>query len=97
MDNDSIVRIGKYLVVEKLERPKKQKTEEWMVLNNHGHFLGSVHWYSPWRQYCFEPVEDNNAIFNNQCLLDIAVFLEAETEKRKTHWSTKKGDRNGTR
>lgn len=84
-------RIGRYLQVEKLAKPKSQKTEEWMVLNDSNYFLGSIRWYSPWRQYCFEPGEDVDAIFNNQCLLDIAVFLQAETEKRKTHWMTRKG------
>lgn len=84
-------RIGRYLQVEKLAKPKSQKTEEWMVLNDSDYCLGLIRWYSPWRQYCFEPEEDADAIFNNQCLLDIAVFLQAETEKRKTHWMTRKG------
>ena len=83
-------RIGRYLRVEKLPKAKSKKTEEWMVLNDSGHYLGLIRWYSRWRQYCLEPAEDE-AVFNNQCLLDIAVFLQAETEKRKTHWMTRKG------
>lgn len=93
MDTEKTNRIGEYLVVEKLQKPKSQKTDEWMVLNDSGYYLGEVSWYSPWRQYCFKPIEDADAIFNSQCLLDIATFLQAETEKRKTHWMKRKGEK----
>ena len=77
------IRIGKYLSVEKLPRQRRRKTDKWLVLNNNGGYLGTVSWYTQWRQYAFDPDEGTTwAVFNSRCLIDIAAFLKAEMEKR---------------
>lgn len=74
--------------IEFLEIDPKPKTKVWQCVNNHNHLrLGKVQWYGPWRQYCFFP---DNAIFNEQCLDDIAEFLHnvnvAYKEKPKSDY-----------
>ncbi len=40
---------------------------------NHGDELGTIRWYSPWRQYTFLPNE--LTIWNSKCLDEIKGFL----------------------
>ena len=44
-------------------------------------FLGLIKWHSAWRKYCFFPLE--NTVFEEDCLRDIARFMEEETKKHK--------------
>ena len=46
-------------------------------------FLGAVKWFSRWRCYAFFPAAET--VFEQQCMRDLAVFLE-----------TLKAERNGT-
>jgi hypothetical protein len=64
-------RIGKYLVADIL--PRRGTTDRWTIRGNDGTALGRVAWYSPWRQYNFDPAESTT--FNHACLTDIAAFL----------------------
>ena len=75
-----LVRIGKYLSVEKLPRFKGWKTDRWRIWNNSGDDLGTVSWDTGWRQYTYEP---EWSFYNHQCLTDIAKFLNDENKKRK--------------
>ncbi|KKM86433.1 hypothetical protein LCGC14_1279120 [marine sediment metagenome] len=60
---------------------RKSKTNVWTVNSkNQGTLLGEIRWYSPWRQYCFYPI---NSIFNSEGLGEIKKFLDDETEKRR--------------
>ena len=43
--------------------------------------LGEIRWYGAWRKYAFFP--DDGTIFENDCLRDIAVFIERLMSNRK--------------
>ncbi len=75
--------IGKHLVVEEtLPIKPSAKTRRWFLNSrSSGDYLGEISWYSPWRQYNFNPCGD--ATFNSGCLLDIAAFLKKETQRQK--------------
>jgi len=52
----------------------KKKTIVIEILSvSSGDRLGSIEWYSPWRQYCLLTM--NHIVFNHQCLSDIMEFL----------------------
>ena len=58
------------------------KTKIWhVVTKDEGYVLGEVKWYAPWRKYSFYPL--GSTIFESQCLMDIANFLNCEMQKRK--------------
>jgi len=66
-------KLGKYMLAELVEQ--KPKTQVWNILNKKSlELLGSIAWYSPWRQYCFF-VEKGGVIFNHRCLNEISDFL----------------------
>lgn len=53
------------------------KTKRWLVTAvSGGPGLGDVRWYGPWRKYVFQP---STAIFDGDCLREIADFIESET------------------
>lgn len=58
------------------------KTDVWHVwsLQNPKH-LGLVKWFAAWRRYAFFPAPET--IFEQDCLRDIAAFIEAETTKQR--------------
>lgn len=58
-----------------------RKTGIWNICGNDGTALGLVSWYGSWRQYIFDPCP--NCIFNNQCLRDIAAFLDRINAEQK--------------
>jgi len=43
----------------------------------HGFKLGTVKWYSTWRQYCFFPA--TKTIFNRNCLREVADYVSELT------------------
>lgn len=61
----------KWLVFYIVEEKKKTMVIE--VRNTRDHYLGSIKWYGPWRQYVWHSVGD--AQFNNGCLQDLAATL----------------------
>ena len=46
-----------------------------------GVHVGDVYWGPGWRRYVFAP---GSAIFEQDCLRDIAAFIEARTSEQKT-------------
>jgi hypothetical protein len=42
-------------------------------------YLGAVKWFGRWRKYCFFP--NGEAIFDTNCLTEIASFCQQETAK----------------
>ncbi|MGH9747260.1 MAG: hypothetical protein ACRD59_14280 [Candidatus Acidiferrales bacterium] len=63
-------------------RARGRKTDVWHVWSLDGrHHLGSVRWFSPWRKYSFWPARDT--VFEQDCLRDLAAFIEAETVKQR--------------
>lgn len=58
------------------------KTRLWDVFpKDGGRRIGQVRWYAPWRKYTFAP--DPSCVFEQDCLRDIAAFIENETKKHK--------------
>lgn len=56
-------------------------TKSWEVRALGGNdLLGVVKWYAPWRKYCFWSYA---SIFEQDCLRDIASFIESETTKHR--------------
>ena len=59
------------------------KTKVWNVVATEGcKIIGWVAWYAPWRKYAFSAV-DNNCVFEQDCLRDIAAFIETATREHK--------------
>jgi hypothetical protein len=70
---------GKYVRFQLLGQTRKN--EIWLVLSkSRGSLLGTIRWYSPWRQYCFFPGE---ASFNFVCLDDVSAFLKELMDQKK--------------
>ena len=63
------------------------KTKRWVVLpNDGGYALGSIGFYPRWRKYCYFAAR--STIFEQDCLRDIADFIEDQT---KEHRQARKG------
>lgn len=57
-------------------------TREWRVVaKQSGNVLGVVRWYTGWRRYVFAP--EWGSEYEQDCLRDIASFIERETRERK--------------
>lgn len=62
--------------------PPSRKTKVWQVTANQGNMvLGVVLWSTGWRRYVFAPYQ--NTSYEQDCLRDIASFVEDETRKHK--------------
>ena len=58
------------------------KTATWTILTIDGAMvLGEVRWYGPWRKYTFYPRSET--VFEQDCLRDIAAFIEAHTREHR--------------
>jgi len=70
--------------IEFIERPvgEHQKTLRWQVRPKDSFEpLGMVQWFNRWRKYCFFPAPDT--VFEQDCLRDIAHFIEQETQRQR--------------
>jgi hypothetical protein len=69
-----------YLVFDKM--PSTGKTEIYGVCNRrYGCRLGTIRWWSAWRQYCFFP-ENDDLVFSAGCMREIADYVERLTGER---------------
>lgn len=57
------------------------KTQVFNVLTKEGGYLGQVKWFGQWRRYCFYP--DVGSIYEQDCLRDIANFVQQQTAQHK--------------
>jgi hypothetical protein len=74
-------------------RSKSGKTFIYFCYNSENKtFLGRVSYYAGWYKYVFEPDNSLKLIFENQCLKDIATFLE-ELNKLQRKISRSKVDK----
>lgn len=56
------------------------KTIVWLIQNRKSaERLGTVQWFARWRKYCFFP--NTTMVFEQDCLRDIAEFIEARTRE----------------
>lgn len=71
----------KHLRIE--EGPAKPKTRTWHVFSRHtSDLLGEILWFGRWGKYCFFPC--SNTLYEQDCLRDLAAFVEARTREHKT-------------
>lgn len=65
------------------ERRFGAKTDLWYVwsLKEPAAHLGVVKWFGAWRKYAFFPAVQT--LFEQDCLRDIAEFIEQETVKQR--------------
>lgn len=61
----------------------KPKTQRWAVQKKAPDWtqLGIIKWYSGWRKYAFFPFD--GSVYENDCLKDIANFIEIQMRARK--------------
>lgn len=65
-------------------KPENRKTDIYLVQTKGDNpiTIGCIKWYGSFRKYSFFPYE--NTVFENQCLKDIANFLEHLMKERRT-------------
>lgn len=68
-------------IVDKGPSPSGKTRGWWVMPKDGGNRIGCIYWYGPWRKYVFMP--DPNCVFEQDCLRDIADFIQAETTKHK--------------
>jgi hypothetical protein len=69
---------GKYIDFFWTAWSRTGKTKQWIVQNRENQtVLGHITWFGRWRKYVFEPDED--MVFEETCLRDIAQFIQQET------------------
>lgn len=72
--------VGKYIKF--VECPPTGKTQRWEVkTQKDDKLLGRISWYGAWRGYTFSPAFPT--IFEQDCLRDIANFIEDKTKNYK--------------
>lgn len=74
--------MSKYIEIILREHSKSGKTKICEVVSlRSGCGLGTVSWYSTWRQYTFQPYAGTE--WNHDCLKEIAEYLIRENEIHK--------------
>jgi hypothetical protein len=58
------------------------KTKIWILTTPDDERLGMVKWFARWRKYAFHPAAYTVIGFDEDCLREIASFLERETAGR---------------
>ena len=85
---------AQYQYIHFVKVAEKSKTSVWSCRNNDsGAELGTVQWYSPWRQYCCFPTAQ--AVYSDSCLIGIAAFLGDLNDERKRGPATDEPGREG--
>lgn len=72
---------GKWIHITFLSESKTGRTNIYEVIADTDYFLGKIKWYAPWRKYAFFP--DNDTLYEQDCLKDIANFIEKIMIERK--------------
>jgi hypothetical protein len=73
---------GTYIQFHLTPQDPKRKTATWAVANG-DYILGYVRWFAKWRKYAFYPRDDEQTIYEQACLRDIANFIENLTKEYK--------------
>ena len=85
---------SKWIDFEKQEKKEHFKTDIWIIFTKDGRTnLGFIKWYGRWRGYAFFPQSDT--IYEEDCLRDIADFIETETKEYRQEAKNKKEGKNG--
>lgn len=78
----------KYLKFEEREPPSTKTRLVAVVSRSSGIELGTISWYSSWRQYAFHPAA--GTIFNPDCMDEISERVRAMTAEHRRHLQEKK-------
>ena len=74
--------MSKWIEFIEIELPPTAQTKRWRVVTKEGHAaLGMVRWFGNWQKYCF--YTECRAIFEEECLHDIAAFCEEQTRAHR--------------
>ena len=72
----------KWIMIDFAGMSPSKKTNIWAIRSTQGDDrLGFVKWHGPWRKYAFFP--EPNCLFEEDCLRDIADFVEGATWSHK--------------
>ena len=79
----------KYIRFEQIKPKKRRKTKIFECRNiSQEDLLGTVKWYSQWRQYCFFfkecDLSTKTIILNSRCLENIADFIKRVNAQHKS-------------
>ena len=73
---------AKWICFVEIPNSPERKTKVWQVVaKQNGMGVGVIRWFTSWRCYTFLP--DSTTIFEEDCLRDIAEFVESETRKHR--------------
>jgi hypothetical protein len=70
-----------HLIFKELGTSVSGKTIFFNVFGYKMALLGTISWYSSWRQYVFEPYIGN--VWSHDCLLELSQFIKSLMDKRK--------------
>jgi hypothetical protein len=85
----------KWIRFVELDEYRDRVTKQWHVLPKDLPFpIGVIKWYSGWRRYCLFTIPGGEAIFEEQCLRDIAEFIESVTKAQRETWEKRRKERN---
>ena len=66
------------------EKIKGRKTKIIHIINKSNIIeLGTIEWYTAWRQYCFIPNVEFDTVWNNTCLTDIVSVINQLMNEKK--------------
>jgi hypothetical protein len=87
----AIIKETKYLMFESTQfRGRKTKVID-ICNKSSGHPLGTIEWYSSWKQYCFMPSTEIETVWNNTCLQDVMDVISELMNERRIHQIMKPG------
>lgn len=73
----------KWIMIDFAGTSPSGKTNIYSVGNQEtGHRIGDIRWHGPWRKYAFFPAP--GCLFEEDCLRDIAQFLEDATHDHRS-------------
>lgn len=78
--------MAKFITFTELPQDPKKKTKVWEIYTKDDNILlGRVGWFTSWRKYCFSPIikQGEYQVYEQQCLRDIADFVEEQTKLQK--------------
>jgi len=74
--------MSKWIEFKIYEKEQGKKTNKWLVITKENRsIIGTIKWYGAWRKYCFFPKD--KTVWEEDCLRDIANFIENETKTYK--------------
>jgi hypothetical protein len=76
--------VYEYIQFDLVVKDDNKKTDIYAVRNiRSGMILGYVAWHCGWRQYCYGPMIEEETIYSEGCLKDIAEFIKQLMDDRK--------------